>query len=413
MTGGDTSRVVIVGGGECAARAASALREHGHVGQIVVLADEPLAPYERPPLSKAALTDREPLPVTVLSAAAADEQKIDLLTGERAVAMDRQAKVIELASGARIPYDRALLATGARARALPVPGGELADTLRTFADAARLHARLTSGASVVVIGAGFIGLEAAASARRRGCRVTVVETATRAMGRGVPESVAEVLVKRHIAEQVDLRFDADVRGIEAAGDALVVDLGSSGGTLTADVVLAGVGAIPNTELATAAGLVVENGIAADAGMRTSDPTVFAAGDCCSMPHPLFGGLRMRLESWRMAREQATVAAANLAGSDEVCRAVPWFWSDQYDLTLQIIGVPALAVLEVVRNNADGTSVQFGLDATGRLVCASTVAGPDRFAVFKTIKLAERLIANASAPDPVALRDPAVNLRSLL
>ncbi len=412
MTDANTSRVVIVGGGECAARAATALRGRGHLGRIVVISDEQDAPYERPPLSKAALTEPDPAPVTVLSPATAAELAIELRTGEGATALDRGSQEVELASGERVAYDRLLLATGARARQMSVPGGELAGTLRSYADAARLHSRLVDGASVVVIGAGFIGLEVAASARQRGCRVTVVEFAGRAMGRGVPDGVAEILVKRHIAEQVDLRFETEVRGIEASRHGLTVHLGSGSQTLTADVVVAGVGAVPNTELAQAAGLLVENGIAVDAALRTSDPTIFAAGDCCAMPHPLFGGTRIRFESWRMAHEQAVVAAANLAGADEICNAVPWFWSDQYDLTLQIAGVPALAVQEVVRHHVDGTWVHFGLDVNGRLVSASTVAGPDKVAVFKSIKLAQRLIAAGASPSRTVLADPAINLRSL-
>ena len=413
MAAEHATRVVIVGGGECAARAAAVLRERGFAGPVVVIGEEAAPPYERPPLSKAALTDDEPAAVTVLSAAHAAERAIELRLGDRVEMVDPTASEVELSDGTRIGYDRLLLATGARARQLPVPGGERAASLRSLADATHLRTRLVSGASVVVIGAGFIGLEVAAAARRRGCRVTVIEALGRAMGRGVPDSVADVLVKRHIAEQVDLRFDTAVQAIEAHGDMSVVHVGSGGETLVADVVLAGVGAIPNTELAERAGLALDNGIAVDSALRTSDPAVWAAGDCCSMPHALYGDTRLRFESWRMARDQATVAAATMMGTDEICHSVPWFWSDQYDLTLQIVGLPGFAVDEVVRSNSDGTWVHFGRDSQGRLVSASTVAGPGNMGVFKSIKAAERLIAAGATPSPSVLADPGINLRSLL
>jgi 3-phenylpropionate/trans-cinnamate dioxygenase ferredoxin reductase component len=409
----DVSTIVIVGGGECAARAAVGVRDLGFAGRVVVAGEEPDAPYERPPLSKSALAEPgEPQPRTVLSVAGAAQRGIDLRLGDRVVDLDRASRSVGLNSGTRIAYDRLLLATGARARHLAVPGGQWIDTVRTLADARRLGGRLREGASVVVIGAGFVGLEVAASARHRGCRVAVVEVADRAMGRAVPEPLADLFVKRHIAENVDFRFGTEVSAIERTGDTFVVHL-ARGGAVDADVVVAGVGAIPNTELAEVAELAIDNGIAVDGHLATSDSSILAAGDCCSSPHPLFGDARIRLESWRAAQDQAVVAAQNLVGGRNVYDAVPWFWSDQYDLTLQISGIPAFVTREVVRHMSDGTDLHFGLGAGGRLVSAATVSTADNAAAFKSVRIAERLIAARAVPDVDALADARVALRSML
>jgi 3-phenylpropionate/trans-cinnamate dioxygenase ferredoxin reductase component len=413
MAESDISSIVIVGGGECAARAAIGVRDLGFAGRVVVAGEEFDAPYERPPLSKSVLTAAgEPQPQTVLSVAGAAERHIDLRLGDGAVNIDRKSRTVELASGTRIEYDRLLLATGARARPLGVPGGQWADTVRTSTDAQRLRSRLRDGATLVVIGAGFVGLEVAASARHLGCRVIIVEVADRAMGRAVPEPLADVFVKRHIAEDVDFRFNTAVSAIERADESLVVHL-ADGEAVAADVVVAGVGAIPNVELAELAGLAIDNGIAVDGHLVTSDSSILAAGDCCSSPHSLFDDVRIRLESWRAARDQALVAAQNLVGGHDVYDAVPGFWSDQYDLTLQIAGIPAFATHEVIRDNGDGTALHFGLAAGGRLISAATVSTMDKAAVFKSVRIAERLIAVRAIPNLDALADPAVALRSLL
>jgi 3-phenylpropionate/trans-cinnamate dioxygenase ferredoxin reductase subunit len=404
-------RLVIVGAGECGARAAGALRERGFSGSVTLVGEETHAPYERPPLSKAVLSgDSEPAPTTISSADHLRELEIDFLSGVVADTIDRQGHEVGLADGRRLRYDRLLLATGAFARPLPLPGGELAVTLRTFADAVRLRARLVPDARVVVIGGGFIGLEVAASAGQRGCSVTVVELAERVMGRIVPAVVADVLARRHCASGVDLRCGASVDHLEEGPGGLRAVL-ADGAVLDCDVIIAGVGAAPNVRLAAAAGLSIENGILVDEQLRTSDPSIYAAGDCCSFPHPAYGGRRIRLEAWRNAQDQANLAAANLMGARESYAVIPWFWSDQYELGLQIAGLPDSATVEVIRTRPDGSVVHFGLDGTGRLVSASGVAPGTGIA--KDIRLAEMLITDGASPSPEQLGDPAVPLRSLL
>ena len=407
-----TKPIVIVGAGECGARVAQALRERGWQGTVTLVGDEHDLPYERPPLSKQALTDViEPAPTTICSGARFADLGIDVVVGTMVEAIDRDAREIVLADGRRIGYEHLVLATGARARTLDsLDGGDSAITLRTRADASRLRGLLTPGTRLIVIGGGFIGLEVASSARQRGCEVTVVELAPQVMGRVVPGELAALIAARHTAEGVDLRCGVGVANVIQDGDCTHVRL-SDGSTIDGDVVVAGVGAVPNTELAARAGLTIANGIAADAHLQTSDPAIFAAGDCCSFPHPLFGGRRIRLEAWRNAHDQANHVAAQLTGTPEPYEVVPWFWSDQYDLGLQIAGLPDAASTTVVRVRPDGTELRFGLDPNARLVAACGVAAGTGIA--KDIRLAEMLIAKRSAPDPEALADPSVNLKRLL
>lgn len=404
-------QIVIVGAGECGARAAIALREQGFTGSLALVGEERCAPYERPPLSKVALSAAtEPSPTTIIGLDRLAELNIDFLSGTRAQAIDRGAQRVELTGGRHLNYDRLLLATGARARALSIAGGEEALTLRTFSDALNLHSLLVPRAHIVVIGAGFVGLELAASARQRGCLVTVVEMTERVMSRLVPADVAERVAQRHRAAGVKLYCGAGISeiGHSSSGHRVVLD---SGETLTCDLVVAGVGAVPNVELAAAAGLSIENGIRVDETLVTSDLAIYAAGDCCSFPHPAYGGRRVRLEAWRNAQDQATVVASNLLGSQRPCDAIPWFWSDQYDLGLQIAGLPDTAATELLRLRADGGLIHFGLDSNSVLVVASGIAkGTD---IAKDIRLCQILIERGIRLDPEELVDPTIALRSLL
>jgi 3-phenylpropionate/trans-cinnamate dioxygenase ferredoxin reductase subunit len=402
--------IVVVGAGECGGRTALALREAGFDGSITLIGDEAQAPYERPPLSKAALTDSDaPRPTWLCAAERLTELDITFVAGRSVTAIDRARRVVA-ADGAALGYDALVLATGAQPRPLPCPGGDRALLLRTFDDALRLRAELVPGRRVAIVGGGFIGLEVAASAVTRGCGVAVVEITPRLMGRAVPAPVAEVVADRHRAAGVALHCGVGVERIDTVDGEHVVVLGD-GRTVAADVVVAGVGVVPNTSLAAAAELAIDNGIRVDEQLRTSDPAIFAAGDCCSFPHPLFGGRRLRLESWRNAHDHAAVVARNALGDGVDVSAVPWFWSDQYELGLQIAGLPDAAAGEVVRTRDDGVTLRFGLAADGRLVSVCGVA--PGASVGRDVRLGEMLIARRARPDPAALADPAVNLKSLI
>jgi 3-phenylpropionate/trans-cinnamate dioxygenase ferredoxin reductase subunit len=289
---------------------------------------------------------------------------------------------------------------------LPWADGPTVATLRTLDDAARIRVALGPGRHLAVIGGGFIGLELAASARQLGAKVAVIEALPRLLTRGVPAEIAKVLHERHVAEGVSFHFGARITEITDPGVVL-----ADGTVIRADLVVIGVGAIPNTELAVAAGLAIDNGIAVDATLATSDPDIFAAGDCCSFLQPLYDGRRVRLESWRSAQEQGALAARNMLGAAGPVSSVPWFWSDQYDLSLQIAGLAEGAVTHVRRELKDRTFVLFHLGPDGRLLAASGIGAGN--AVAKDIRLAEMLIARRAHPDPAALADPVVNLKRLL
>ncbi|WP_306770204.1 NAD(P)/FAD-dependent oxidoreductase [Mycobacterium sp. KBS0706] len=399
--------MVIVGAGEAGARAATALREEGWDGPVTLVGGEVHPPYERPPLSKAALlAEAEPAATTVLDHDRAAALGIDLILGTEVTAIDRAARAVALADGRTLPYSRLLLATGARPRRLTLPGHEQVLYLRRFDDALALRPLLRPGMRLAIIGGGFIGLELAAAAAARGCAVTLVEAQPRILMRGVPAEIAAVIADRHRAAGIDLRTGLGIDRIEPGAVVL-----ADGRRIAADAVIAGIGAVPETALAEAAGLPVDNGIAVDATLATADPAIFAAGDCAACAHPLYAGRRIRLEAWRNAQDQGALAARNMLGRGEAIAAVPWFWSDQYELTLQIAGLADEGRMTVARDLGDGAQLLFHLAADGRLVAASGVGPLGRIA--REIRLAEMLIAQRAVPDPGALASPAVRLKTLL
>lgn len=405
--------MVVVGAGECGARAAFGLREAGWEGPVTLVSAEEVAPYERPPLSKSAMTSvHPPDPKTICDSEALRSAGIDFRAGVTAVDIDRRAHDLVLADGRRIGYERLLLATGAAARRLPLHGAGAGSVhyLRSHADALALHRQLRPGARVGVVGGGFIGLELAASAISRGCRVTVVEMEPRLLSRCVPIEIAALLAARHADAGVEVRCDTGVAGLGGTVGAPSLEL-TTGDMVDCDVVVAGIGAVPETTLAEKAGLEIDNGVRVDARLQTSDPDIFAAGDCCSFPHPLYENRRIRLEAWRNAQDQGTAVAQNLLGAGEIFSAVPWFWSDQYELTLQIAGLPDAAATEVVRRRRDGVELRFGLGADGRLLAASAVGAGN--VVAKDLRLAEVLIGRRAQPDPAKLADPRLGLKALL
>jgi 3-phenylpropionate/trans-cinnamate dioxygenase ferredoxin reductase component len=405
--------MVIVGAGECGGRAALTLRDLGYEGRITLIGDEPHHPYERPPLSKDVLTADEVLPPKWVGAPDRfAELNIDCIHEKTAVAIDRQAKAVRLSDGSQLPYDKLLLATGAVPRRLPLapqPSRRVA-YLRNYADAMLIRAHLKPGSYIAIIGGGFIGLELAASARRRGADVTVIEAQPRILMRGVPEPIAQVIAERHVAEGVTLTCGRGLKGIVEEPGKVVIEL-TDGEAISADCVVIGIGAQPVTGLAESTGLALDNGIVVDATLTTSDPDILAAGDCCSFPLAIYGGRRVRLESWRNAQEQGTLAAKNMLGAGEAISSVPWFWSDQHELTLQVAGLAEGATTTVRRDLGGGAFILFHLADDGRLLSASGLGTGN--AVARDIRLAEMLIAKGARPAPEQLAQPEVKLKALL
>lgn len=399
--------MVIVGGGKAGARAAVAFRENAWKGPVTLVSDEMLAPYDRPPLSKAAITeDAEPQPTYLLDGGMMASLEVNFLRGSAATAIDRNAKTVVLANGKTISYDRLLIATGAEPRRLSQAGAERALLLRDLADSIRIRSEFIGGKSVAIIGGGFIGLELAASAVKRGCRVTVIEAQPRILMRGVPPEIAARISARHGEAGVAILTSAGIA--EIGPDRIHL---ADGREIPADILIAGIGAAPRIKLAEQAGLALENGIACNTYLQTSDPHIFAVGDCCSFPHPVFGNERLRLEAWRNASDQAGVAVENMLGGQRPYEAVPWFWTDQYELNLQIAGLPQRGVSIVERVPREGALILCHLDGDGRLVGASGI-GPGN-SIARDIRLLEMLIGKRAVPDPAALADPSFQLKSLL
>ncbi len=395
--------MVIIGAGECGTRAAFALREAGYGGSITLIGKEPHRPYERPPLSKP--STGEVTPKLIATGERFADADITLVTGDPVTSIDTAAKSVRLQSGGTIPYAKLLLATGTQPRALPVEGGEHAMTFRTLDDARAIFKAAETASSAVLIGAGLIGLELASTLRDRDIGVTVVEVADRALGRAVPSELADIIVAKHRDMGVTFRFGT---GIDKVGPTSVTL--ADGTEVRGNLIVAAIGVTPDTTLAKAAGLEIANGIKVDDRLRTSAPDIFAAGDCACALHPLYGQ-HMRFESWRNAQDQGEAAARNMAGADDAFARVPWFWSDQYDLGLQITGLPDPAHRIVARQMPNDARLLFHLADDGRLIAASGIGTGN--AVAKDIRLAEMLIEKGLSPDADALSDPAVNLKKLL
>jgi 3-phenylpropionate/trans-cinnamate dioxygenase ferredoxin reductase component len=406
-----TRGMVIIGAGECGGRAALALRDLGYEGAVTLVGDEPHLPYERPPLSKEAMTSDAPEIKAIASDAILAEKSIKHIHSVQAVAIDRAAHRVRLSDGSALLYEKLLLATGSMPRKLPMPGsGSRCVYLRTFADALAIRAHLSAGSRIAIVGGGFIGLELAAAARKLGASVTVIEAQPRILMRGVPAEIAEIIHAAHVAEGVDILCGDGIASIADDGKEVRIAL-AGGQEISADLAIIGIGAVPVTGLAFDAGLTIDNGIAVDAELRSSDPDIFAAGDCCSFPLAVYDGRRVRLEAWRNAQEQGALAAKNMLGAGESHAAVPWFWSDQYGLSLQIAGLSDEGRSVVHRDLGDGAFILFHLAEDGRLVAASGI-GPGN-AVARDIRLAEMLIGKRAKPAPEALGSQAVRLKSLL
>lgn len=404
--------MVIAGAGEAGTAAAVALRNGGWGGRIILIGNEASLPYERPPLSKALLTEEDdPTPKFLISPERLAELAIDYRQDKIVVAIDRASRTVILSRCERLPYDRLLLATGARPRLLNIPIAESCQlaTLRTYADAMKIRNAIKPGTKIVVIGGGFIGLEIAAGAVSRNASVTVLEAGPRLLMRAVPPGIAERIQAKHEKAGVRIELNSAVLGIELVGDQSSVVLADNR-THVGDLVIVGVGALPNVELARAAGLAVDNGIAADDTLATSDPDIFAAGDCCSFVHRLFDR-RIRLEVWRNAWQQGAAAAANMLGANAPYQNVPWFWSDQYDQTLQIAGIYDETSTPICRNLGAKGHITFFMADNGRMVAACGFG--DLPAISKDIRIAESMIGKRLAPNIAALADPTIAIKSLV
>jgi len=343
---------VIIGGGQAGYQTAASLREAGYQEPVIILGEERELPYQRPPLSKAYLTgDTTAERLYFRPANYYEKHSIDLRCGERVSAIDRAGKRVTLASGSSLPYDHLVLATGAHNRKLPVHGAEHEGVLylRSIADANLIKDRFAAAQAVVVAGAGFIGLELAAVASKLGKKVTVIEPLARCMSRAVSPAISQFFAEAHVGWGVDLRLNTRLASIEGAASAVRSVATVEGERIPADLVLVGIGILPAAELAEAAGLKIDNGIVVDAQLATSDPAISAIGDCANFPDAGTGN-RLRLESVQNAIDQGRCVAKRIAGKPADYAAVPWFWSDQRDLKLQMVGLTAGCDQTVLRGD---------------------------------------------------------------
>jgi 3-phenylpropionate/trans-cinnamate dioxygenase ferredoxin reductase subunit len=402
-----TSTIVIVGAGLAGAGAAAKLRTEGFDGRIVLLGEERDRPYERPPMSKGYLRGEASFDeAAVHDAGFYDEQGIELRTGTRATKLDPASSAVELASGERLAYDHVLLATGAAPRRLALRGSDLDGVhyLRTRQDSDELHRAVTSGADVVVIGAGWIGTEVAASARQLGAGVTMVDVAPLPLERVLGPEIGTVYRDLHADHGVRLRLGAGIEAIE--GDTVVTGVRlTDGSILPAGVVVVGVGVVPRTELADAAGIEVADGITTDEYLATGAPGIHAAGDVADAWHPHYGR-RLRLEHWSAALHQGPVAALNMLGVPTPYARIPYFFSDQFDLGMEYRGWSVGYDQVVVRGDLTRREfVAFWLRQERVLAAMNANVWDQNDAI-------EGLVATGAAVDPTRLADPAVDLAVL-
>lgn len=402
-----SKRIVIAGAGHAAGQVVASLQQHKFQGRVVLIGDEPYLPYQRPPLSKKFLAgEMPPERLYVKPASFYDDAGVELHLDTRIEALDREAKRLLVADSDPIAYDALILALGSRVRRLPVEGVNLDGVhyLRSIADVEAIRAGFDKGHKLVTIGAGYIGLEVAAVARQAGLDVTVVEMADRVMSRVVSPEISDYYQIEHTNQGVKLRLSTGVASINGKKRVKSVTT-STGEDLPADLVVIGVGIEPNTELARDAGLDVNDGIVVDDHCRTNDPDIYAIGDCTLHPNGIYGR-SLRLESVHNALEQAKTAVANICGVDTVYNQVPWFWSDQYDLKLQIAGLSAGYDDVVIRGNPAERSFSCLYLREGRLIAVDAINAPRDFVQSK------QLIADGSVLDADRLADTAVSLKDL-
>ncbi|MEK6805589.1 MAG: FAD-dependent oxidoreductase [Pseudomonadota bacterium] len=402
-----TKTVLVVGAGQAGAEFALAYRAKNSTDRIVLVGEEPELPYRRPPLSKLFLARQMPQAQIYLHAEATyAKQNVELRLGLRAEAIDRNARRVRFADGSSEPYDTLVLATGGRVRSLSVPGADASNVryLRSLADAQALSALLGPGKRLVIIGGGYIGLEVAATARGLETQVTVLESMPRVLARVTAPELSAFYEKVHRDAGVVVRTDVQIDHIEHGHQGSAVVL-KSGERHPADVILVGIGLIPNTELAADAGLDVDNGIRVDGHAQTSDPNILAVGDCANHHNRLLNR-RLRLESVPNAMEQSRAAAATLAGTPTEYAPVPWFWSDQYKLKLQMAGLSQGHDQTVMRGDPAKQSFTVFYLSQGAVIAADTVNHPPEH------QLAKRMVAERLRPDIQRLADDTQPLKDL-
>ena len=390
--------IVIVGGGHAGGQAAASLRQEGYEGPLALFAEEPHVPYQRPPLSKQYLAGEYGLErVHLRPAAFYDAKGIDVHSGTKVAGIDAAARTVVCENGDTVRYHKLLLATGATARQLNVPGASLPGVhyLRTIADVDAIKAEFLPGKRLAVVGGGYIGLEVAAVGVALGLDVTVLEMEARVLARVATPAMSAFYHQLHEARGVAIRTSAEAAAFAGTPRLAEVVCGN-GQRVAADLAVVGVGIEPNVALAATAGLKCEDGIVVDEHARTSDPHIYAAGDCTNHPSPLLGR-RLRLESVPNAMEQSRVAAANMAGTPKRYAAVPWFWSDQYDLKLQMVGFPEADDEAVARGDpASGQFATFYL-RHGKLAAADAVNSPREFMAAR--QLVGKRVEAAGLADP--------------
>ncbi|MDB6060596.1 MAG: FAD-dependent pyridine nucleotide-disulfide oxidoreductase [Verrucomicrobiaceae bacterium] len=371
--------IVVLGNGQAGFQVAASLRDGGYDGEIVVLGDESHLPYHRPPLSKAYLLGSvEDAGLAMRPTAYYAEKRIDMRTNSRAKAIDRARKVVSLEDGSEIEYSHLVFAVGARNRPLPVPGADLGGVyfLRTLDEAHALRQRINTAKKVAVIGAGFIGLEFAAAANHSGAKVTVIDVLDRPMARALSPQMASIYTREHTKRGVDLLFNTQVAKLNGVNGQVQSVETTDGRVIEAELVVIGIGVIPNSEIAEAAGLEVRNGIVVNEHLLTSDPNISAIGDVAAHPNPFADGNYVRIESIQNASDQARAVAARLTGKAVApYGAAPWFWSDQADLKLQIAGLTTGFDKIVLRGDPEGTSCAMYLFLGERLLGVETINRP--------------------------------------
>lgn len=400
------SGIVIVGAGQAAGQAAAVLRQEGYEENIMILGDEEHPPYQRPPLSKQYLAGEQGLDrVYIRPEKFYGDKQIEVRTGVHVDSIDPTHNTVTTHDGQTITWDKLLLTTGSRPRILEVPGNNLGGIhyLRTIADVDAIRREMATAKSLVIVGGGYIGLEVASVAVKAGLEVTVVETEERILQRVTTPEMSEYYHRLHTERGVNILTNTMVTGFQ--GDGSVEGVLADDRVIDADLVIIGIGIIPNVELAQAAGLEWDNGIIVDEHCRTSAPDIYAAGDCTNHPNPAAGGKRLRLESVPNAMEQARVAAINMCGGDKIYDAIPWFWSDQYELKLQMVGFSSDGDTQVLRGDKDANEFAIFYLKDGAVVAVDAVNSPREFMVCKQLY--------GKPVDTDKLADPDVDLKTLI